>query len=485
MNDSNFDPKELANFGRSNVKTNSKITDNGLLDPGDLVLPEVTDGTQKSAYTIGSKAILVGGVGLVGGIILLFGFSAFSSIFRSRPETVATATEESEMERLIVERDEAVVEAERERARAFLREQKAKPVALEGTQEPEVPKKPEVPDEPAPTVAPTPVARPAPRPAPARAPAPARTSPARPTRTLDPEGVWQGLQTNSIAFAPVDVESTPVARLSATVAAPAEPASEVLAPEEIAIATGKPLAEVVPSEPQEAPVSQMQVLPGTIVSGEQIVPATWNTATDSAGGIAAIQLDEPLRDAQGTIVLPKETMLLTQVVSVAENGWATQQAIAARWTDADSGTLQEVPLPEGALSIRGKKGEPLIADIANDSRRAERRNRRNRAALGALASVGQELTRAETSSSTTSSGLGSFSTSTTVDNGDRDVLGAALQGVGETLLDDTGRGSDPRDREPIYTVPANTRVEVVVEAAFALPATGANSVAASSISPSQ
>ncbi len=316
-----------------------------------------------------------------------------------------------------------------------------------------------------PTLTPRP-APPRPRPAAPRASA---VTPAAPPP--DPQEIVAAIQRGSIQF------STAVFKQPATIAAeparfevdreePVEPQERSL--EEAAIAARVPLEELQPKPEAVAAVPETQVLAGTVLEGEQAVVAAWNTASDRPLGTAAVLLGEPLLDSQGQMVLPAETLLITQIEEVTDNGWATQVAVAARFIDPDTEQMREVPLPEGAISIRGGDGGALIATEVTDFDGRAKRTRRFLAVLGGLARLGDELAE---DSSTTTNGFG-FTTTTTESN--RNLGGAFLSGAGDTLLDNLQRRSENQDRrlngrDPIFVVEAETPVAIVVEESFNLP----------------
>lgn len=469
--DSNPDLRQLG----SGIRPGPELLDEGDLTPK----PIETDGSKKAFAALSSKWLVVLAIGSVAAIFVLIVLLPFARLFSggASGSFAGSDDEASELETIQAERDRARSEADRAEARLLFEQQQrrtlpepeATPQSTEGEPSTGTTPTPRAVNTTAPVAArPAPAPRPVAPPAPA--PVPAASTPASPPP--NPEETWKSLQETSIAFADFSDEESPASAPAPETAGDPPPAER--SPEEVAISAGVSLDEVLPPPPLESEtpssvdtIASGMVSPGTMVPGKQMLPATWNAASERSGGIAAVRLEKPLADRSGEVVLPKGALLVTEVVAVTDNGWVEQRAVAARWQDAESGRELEVPLPPDAISIRGKEGEPLIAEVTNDSRKAEGRMRRNRAVLGAVASIGEELTEPTSSSTITSSGLGSISTSTTSD-GDSNIAGAALEGFGEALLESSG--STTRDPgEPIYLVEANTRVEIVVEASFSLP----------------
>jgi hypothetical protein len=74
-----------------------------------------------------------------------------------------------------------------------------------------------------------------------------------------------------------------------------------------------------------------------------------------------IKLTQPLKNADGIIVLPKNSLLITQVKSVTPEGWINLSVVSIV-ANFSSGTLEKV-VPEGAILVQARDGSPLKANI--------------------------------------------------------------------------------------------------------------------------
>jgi hypothetical protein len=72
-----------------------------------------------------------------------------------------------------------------------------------------------------------------------------------------------------------------------------------------------------------------------------------------------VQLREPLKDLDGAIALPAKTELLTQVISISEQGLVQLKIVKVILQN--NGNLTERDVPENALLIRASRGRPLVA----------------------------------------------------------------------------------------------------------------------------
>lgn len=74
-----------------------------------------------------------------------------------------------------------------------------------------------------------------------------------------------------------------------------------------------------------------------------------------------IKLIEPLKNPDGAIVLPKDTLLITQIKSVTAQGWVNLSVVSII-TPTTSGSIEK-PVLFGAISVLKKDGSPLKAGV--------------------------------------------------------------------------------------------------------------------------
>jgi hypothetical protein len=184
------------------------------------------------------------------------------------------------------------------------------------------------------------------------------------------------------------------------------------------------------------------------------VPMIWG-GNDSALTRSAVELSEPLLDANGEEALPEGTTFVTEVTNIAANGLVEQTAIAALYER--NGELVQEPLQPGVIVIRGKRNQPLIAE------RMESGNGLNlsRSLASAIAGVGRELGQQEVVSSVFT---GSRTTTRSEQDTAQAIAGGAMEGFFGTAADQMSQqGRDRRSTStPVLVVEEGERVSVVV-----------------------
>lgn len=92
-----------------------------------------------------------------------------------------------------------------------------------------------------------------------------------------------------------------------------------------------------------------------------------NEQNEESKNVFVVQLKEPLKAVDGSIALPANTELLTQVGAISEQGFL--QLDVVKVVSQNNGNLSESNLPSNAIIIRGVKGRPLMASkFPNSSR---------------------------------------------------------------------------------------------------------------------
>lgn len=178
------------------------------------------------------------------------------------------------------------------------------------------------------------------------------------------------------------------------------------------------------------------------------------------------ELTEPMTSRNGWELLPTGTQITMTCESVEENGMVALNAIAISNNEA------EYPIKEGAISIRGEGGQPLIAESYNNHRGEIAKRDRTLFITGALSRVGEILNEPESESSVTTNS-GSSQTSSTVTSSSPDILGAILEGGFEPLTEQIAARNEQRlealtSQETIWYLPAKSQIQIFINQSFSL-----------------
>jgi hypothetical protein len=233
------------------------------------------------------------------------------------------------------------------------------------------------------------------------------------------------------------------------------------------------VAQINPAEEASilngTPVRRLTV--GGVAQGQLVTPVIWTgQVTKSANRAIAekfiVQLQEPLTDKDGGIVMPAGTQLVATVLGVNESGLA-QFEVAQAVVDG-----QEYVLPPGAISIRGNNGQPLIASKWGDKGPAIASGDATAFLFGSLSRVGQVLTEPDSESSTSAGGFG-YSSTTSSRSGGRNVFGAVLDGGFTPLAQQILKRNEQHlkeitSRPDVWYVRAGENVQVFVNRSFEL-----------------
>ena len=258
--------------------------------------------------------------------------------------------------------------------------------------------------------------------------------------------------------------ATPVRAISDGVVAPQNPQAE----EEVVAAQVNPAEEAALLT--GVPVRRLTV--GGQSQGQLVTPVIWAdsksntvaTKSDRKSEKFIVQLAEAITDEEGFVTLPAGSAIVAKVVDINDSGLAqlepTQIVIDG----------QEYILPPGAISIRGTKGQPLIASKWGNKGSAITSHDATAFLFGSLAKVGEVMNRPDFESSASTSGF-NFSTSTTTRNSSPNLLGAVLEG-GFTPLTKQILQRNQRDlkemlqRQDVWYVRAGTNVQVFINQSF-------------------
>ena len=195
-----------------------------------------------------------------------------------------------------------------------------------------------------------------------------------------------------------------------------------------------------------------------------VTPLLWVAAQVETQENFVVELDEPILDTRGQVLLPIGTQILLQITTVHPSGLVISQA----HTFIKDGV--EYSLPPGVLRIRGESGTPLIASRRGQAGGKIAGRDTFGFTVGALGKVGEVLNRPEREISTFSS---SGFSQTVTDNGSPDLMGAVLEGGFQPLSKDIqhrNRQATDRllSRPQIWELDAGESVQVFVKGTFEL-----------------
>ncbi|MBE9180220.1 hypothetical protein IQ268_16780 [Oculatella sp. LEGE 06141] len=272
----------------------------------------------------------------------------------------------------------------------------------------------------------------------------AEVSPSDPTLAQIEEAKLQAQQTRS-QLPPGDMVPT----VSTTVET-----SPTVTDVEPSIQAQAPLAELESRVLEGIPTTTTQQLPtGTNAIGTLSSPLMWadNANLDSR---FVVTLDEPLLDSSGQVAVPVETSLVFELNAVSGNGLVSASAVSI----VSNGS--ELALPERAITLQGLDG-PLFAEQDSDDGGIDLSS----ALVGAIANVGAVITQPDTQVSQTFNG--GFSSSSSSTRGNRNVLGAVLEGAATPVLEQITERNQQALRtvgpqESVWYLPAGESVQVFV-----------------------
>jgi Bacterial conjugation TrbI-like protein len=218
-----------------------------------------------------------------------------------------------------------------------------------------------------------------------------------------------------------------------------------------------------------------QLTVGLSSSGKLVTPLIWannrvnnvdresNSKQQSDKFI--IQLSQSLTTKEGLIILPKGSQIIVQVKDIQKSGFieleATQAVIDGK----------EYVLPEGAIAIRGKSGQPLIASKWGDKGGEIASRDAETFAVGSFAKVGKVLNQPKEEQTSTNSSFGGTSSFSSIKRNRSNILGAVLEGGFEPLTQQILQRNQQalqeiQRREDVWYVKAGTEVQVFVNQTF-------------------
>ncbi len=190
----------------------------------------------------------------------------------------------------------------------------------------------------------------------------------------------------------------------------------------------------------------------------------------SSSEVFVAQLTEPLKAADNSIILPKDTQLLFNVASTSEKG--LMQLNVFKVSYQDKGNRIEKSVPQGALVMRGSSGGAVLGEQRQTKEKSQLASTVQEGVLGSVGQIGEEVNRPDTTAvgpgcnttTTTTNILGYCAQQTTYP---RNILGSIAQGGSKAILPGLTRRSQqaipPRsDRNNVFVMSAGKDVELFV-----------------------
>ncbi|MDF5727476.1 MAG: hypothetical protein PUP92_05420 [Rhizonema sp. PD38] len=203
-----------------------------------------------------------------------------------------------------------------------------------------------------------------------------------------------------------------------------------------------------------------------------------NSDDDKDNNIFIVQLKQPLKAADGSVALPAQTQLLTKA-SFSDKGLAQFEVMKAVWQE--NGQRVEKNIPENVLTIRGPQSKPLIATEYKGTGGGSRFGSDLKVfALGGASKIGEILNTPSTqvvpitSTSTVNGVSTSTSTTTVLNQPQRNILPALLDGGGRSIVPEITRRETQDnarrsiDRTSLWTLSKGKEVTVFVNQATSL-----------------
>ena len=212
---------------------------------------------------------------------------------------------------------------------------------------------------------------------------------------------------------------------------------------------------------QEVPINKVRV--GQSVKGTLSTPLVF---AGSKEDYFLVKIQEPLKDRNGKSLLLNGDEVVLKIVDVYNSGLVVSEV---------TGLIRkgmEYKLPAGVLRIRGKNGNPLIAEQKAELNEEIAMRDASVFALGSLAKVGEILNQPENQTSTFNSGS-NFSQSTTTSSRDPNYLGAVLEGGFKPLTEEYLQRNQQQvqellQRQKLWYVRQGSEVQIFVNKSFEL-----------------
>lgn len=261
--------------------------------------------------------------------------------------------------------------------------------------------------------------------------------------------------------------SSPSARAIPTLAVKVEPQKRVAMIQPGSLAIANEVDKIMSATPMVAMVNAATKARGVLQTAIFQTTSEKGQSESLSSNQMLIQLTSPVKSVDGSVALPSGSQLVAKVDAFSPNGM-----IAATGTSLilqRRGQLQQVPLPEGAIQITGKRGKPLQASRSGGKGKFLLKDLAT-FGLGA-ASKGASLPNRTRSESVVATNGGIVTSS---QNPDPDLLAGALEGGTTAMLDQMQqrheKAYEELESQPnVLVVKQGTDVEVMVVRPFTLP----------------
>ena len=191
---------------------------------------------------------------------------------------------------------------------------------------------------------------------------------------------------------------------------------------------------------------------GTYASAQVTTPIVWGAEESQF----MLELTDDVYTNTNQIAIPKGAFVVVQPGNVNNTNGQAELAVVGISINGEV-----FPIDYGVVTVNAKDGNPLIAKKYGDVGRSIASNDFEMFAIGALAGIGEELTRADSETITNSAYGSTVSRSGNTGN----VLGGILAGGAGQLTDRMAARNDARmdeigDRNNIWFLPAGTELEI-------------------------
>lgn len=215
------------------------------------------------------------------------------------------------------------------------------------------------------------------------------------------------------------------------------------------------LSHTATNTPAFADAKPMQVRLGTSAVAKVVVPMVWagsNTSSQQSSqkinsGRFAVELTEDVLSTDGRVALPKGTVLITEVDTVASNKLVYQSVVAVIYTTR-TGEIRQQTIPKDSVLIRGEGNQPLIARRLNTGKGAAIAKQDILVGLlGAVGQIGEAVNRPRSQFSSVTNGGGFNQTISTISNREPNLIAAAAEGFFKPTSKRLGQRADETTQE--------------------------------------
>ena len=309
------------------------------------------------------------------------------------------------------------------------------------------------------SIPPTPISVPPPAPIPATQPLPPI---AVATLPIDPNKEWADLaQAGTYGSVPATILAS-----SSNMPLPPIASSPLLRPPDTLAPSSLPSSTLgLPSLSTYASSKKLRI--GSTATATLINPIAWlPDGKDAAFGNSSkfiVRLDEPLKGADGEVVIPSGAELVVAVRSLdPKTGLADLTALQVIINN------QEYAPPAGSITVRGESGRPLIADKLQDKGRDIAAGDMSLILFGALSKVGEIINQPNSATS-----VANGNTTVSSVSNSPNILGAALQGGFSILAQQQQQRnqqwiSEITSRPDVRFIPSGRRLQIFINQSITL-----------------